>query len=173
MVVENIAWIGEDRTSLSRTKHNELQRHTPTYTTELLAMYSDTVRIKTDEVDVQSMMTSSNGNTFRVTGHLCGEFTDDRWIPITKPVMRGFDVFSLICAWINGWVNNHVAGDLIRHRAHYDVTIMDAQRAAVNWHDRERCRIYKTNWSDTMENRPPPVFVKWRLNNDCVKYNGH
>ena len=30
------------------------------------------------------MMTSSNGNIFRVTGHLFGEFTGDRWIPHTK-----------------------------------------------------------------------------------------
>ena len=30
------------------------------------------------------MMTSSNGNIFRVTGPLCGEFTEDRWIPYTK-----------------------------------------------------------------------------------------
>ena len=30
------------------------------------------------------MMTSSNGNIFRVTGHLCGEFTCVRWIPHTK-----------------------------------------------------------------------------------------
>ena len=29
---------------------------------------------------------------------------------------------SLICAWINGWVNNRDAGDLRRHRNHYDVT---------------------------------------------------
>ena len=28
-------------------------------------------------------MTSSNGNIFRVTGHLCGEFTAHRWIPRT------------------------------------------------------------------------------------------
>ena len=27
-----------------------------------------------------TMMTSSNGNIFRVTGHLCGEFTGPRWI---------------------------------------------------------------------------------------------
>ena len=26
---------------------------------------------------------------------------------------------------INGWVNNREAGDLRRHRAHYDVTVMD------------------------------------------------
>ena len=30
------------------------------------------------------MMTSSNGNILRVTGHLCGEFTGHRWIPHTK-----------------------------------------------------------------------------------------
>ena len=31
-----------------------------------------------------AMMTSSNGNIFRVTGHLCREFTGPRWIPRTK-----------------------------------------------------------------------------------------
>ena len=31
-----------------------------------------------------SMMTSSNGNIFRVTGLLCWEFTGHRWIPCTK-----------------------------------------------------------------------------------------
>ena len=30
---------------------------------------------------------------FRVTGHLCGEFTGHRWIPRTKPVTRCFDAF--------------------------------------------------------------------------------
>ena len=30
------------------------------------------------------MMTSSNGNIFRVTGHLCGEFPGHWWIPHTK-----------------------------------------------------------------------------------------
>ena len=33
-------------------------------------------------------------------------------------------MFSLTCAWINGWVNNNQAGDLTRHRADYDVTVM-------------------------------------------------
>ena len=32
----------------------------------------------------ETMMTLSNGNIFRVTGHLCGEFTGLRWIPHTK-----------------------------------------------------------------------------------------
>ena len=37
---------------------------------------------------------------------------------------RGALMFSLICAWINGWVNNGEAGDLRCHRAHYDVIVM-------------------------------------------------
>ena len=39
------------------------------------------------------MMTSSNGNIFRVTGLLCGEFTGHRWIPRTKASDANFDVF--------------------------------------------------------------------------------
>ena len=33
-------------------------------------------------------------------------------------------MFSLIFVWLNGWVNNREAGDLTRHLAHYDVTVM-------------------------------------------------
>ena len=57
-------------------------------------------------------MTSSNGNIFRVTGHLCGEFTGPGEFPAQRPVTRSFDDF-LICARINGWVNNGEAGDAI------------------------------------------------------------
>ena len=41
-----------------------------------------------------------------------------------KGQWRGFFMFSLICVWINGWVNNREAGDLRRYRAHYNVTVM-------------------------------------------------
>ena len=70
-----------------------------------------------------NMMTSSNGNIFRVTGHLCGEFTGPGEFPAQRPVTRSF-VFSLICTRINGWVNNGEAGDLRRRRAHYDIILM-------------------------------------------------
>ena len=40
-----------------------------------------------------SMMTSSNGNIFRVNGHLCGEFTGPGEFPTQRPVTRSFDVF--------------------------------------------------------------------------------
>ena len=39
------------------------------------------------------MMTSSNGNIFRVNGHLCGELTGPGEFPTQRPVMRSFDTF--------------------------------------------------------------------------------
>ena len=41
-----------------------------------------------------------------------------------KGQWRGTLMFSLICARINDWVNNREAGDLRRHRGHYDVNVM-------------------------------------------------
>ena len=38
-------------------------------------------------------MTSSNGNIFRVTDPLCGEFTGPGEFPTQRPVTRSFDVF--------------------------------------------------------------------------------
>ena len=70
-----------------------------------------------------TQMTSSNGNIFRVTGPLCGEFTG----PVNSPhkgQWRGALMFSLIFAWINDWVNNREASDLRCHRSHYDVNVM-------------------------------------------------
>ena len=44
-----------------------------------------------------------------------------------KGQWRGALMFSMICAWINGWVNNCEAGDLRRHRTRYEVTVMLSQ----------------------------------------------
>ena len=82
------------------------------------------------------MMTSSNGNIFRVTGPLCGEFTGpgelptcagNSPVPVNSPhkgQWRGALMFSVICVWINGLVNNREAGDLRRHRGHYHINVM-------------------------------------------------
>ena len=70
------------------------------------------------------MMTSSNGNIFRVSGLLCREFTGPRWIPLTKASDAELRCFLWSVPWINGWVSNHEAGDLRRHRGLYDVTEM-------------------------------------------------
>ena len=37
---------------------------------------------------------------------------------------RGPFMFSLICTWINSGINNRESGDLRRHRANYDVTVL-------------------------------------------------
>ena len=37
---------------------------------------------------------------------------------------RGDLMFSFICVWIYGWVNNRKAGDLKRYRAHFDINVM-------------------------------------------------
>ena len=45
---------------------------------------------------------------------------------------RGALVLSLICAWTKSWSNNRDAGDLRRHRVHYDATVMST-RCLVCW----------------------------------------
>ena len=55
--------------------------------------------------------------------------------PVNSPhkgQWRGALMFSLICARINGWVNNREAGDLRRYHAHYDVIIMLKQNDAIS-----------------------------------------
>ena len=63
-----------------------------------------------------------------------------KYIPRNWPFVRGIHrspvnspqkgqwrralMFSLICVWINGWVNNREADDLRRYRAHHDVIVM-------------------------------------------------
>ena len=64
------------------------------------------------------MMTSSNGYIFRVTGH--------------KGQWRGALMFSLICVWINDWVNNGEAGDLRRHRDHCGVIVILSSVCWIN-----------------------------------------
>ena len=65
-------------------------------------------------------MTSTNRNIFSVTGPFCREFTGHRWIRLTT---RSFDIFFDLR--LNKCLSIRHAGDLRRHRAHYDVTEMN------------------------------------------------
>ena len=47
-------------------------------------------------------------------------------------------MFSLICTWIHGWVNTREADDLIRHRAHHDVTVMSLLSGVPDFFDRNK-----------------------------------
>ena len=78
------------------------------------------------------------------------------WAPVNSPhkgQWRGALIFSWICVWINGWVNNHEAGDLKRRRAHYDVTVMPRTIACLLSFD---------------HNAPPTIFLL-SLYNDTIK----
>ena len=85
--------------------------------------------------------------------------------PVNSPhkgQWRGALMFSLICVWINGSVNNREAGDLRCYGAHYDVIVMwyksfllwAAEKANTNetlfgfCRDYSQCELYaKANWS--------------------------
>ena len=87
-----------------------------------------------------------------------------RW-PVNSPhkgQWREALIFSLICAWINGWVNNRETGDLRRHRAHYAVTVMDVQR------DLTRAGgILRFNWSRRIS--LDPAVARWIVHRHIVR----
>ena len=103
-----------------------------------------------------SMMTSSNGNIFRITGPMCGEFTGPGEFPTQRPVTRSFDVsFDLRLnkrlskqPW--GWWFEPPSWSLWRHRngkwkdilmfpVNYNDVIMSAMKSQITgvstvWH---------------------------------------
>ena len=51
--------------------------------------------------------------------------------PAQRPVTRSFVALFFIRVWMNGWVNNGEAGDLRRHRAHYDDILMGKETTTI------------------------------------------
>ena len=66
---------------------------------------------------------------------------------------RGALMFSLICVWINGWVNNREVGDLRRYRAHYDVTAMYALLTTA-------MIVYPNNQPTCVDNAQKNIFLQ-------------
>ena len=69
-------------------------------------------------------------------------------------------MFSLICVWINGWVNNREAGDLRRYRAHYVVIVIY----------RNYIRICVTVFSLHETRLCPLAFISIEFGHDWLKY---
>ena len=67
------------------------------------------------------------------------------WWPVNFPhkgQWRGALMYSFICAWINGWVNNREAGDWRHRRAHYDVIVMYTRCLGFNFIIRRQWPFY-------------------------------
>ena len=76
-------------------------------------------------------------------------------------------MFSLIRASINGWVNNGEAGDLRRHRAHYDVIISRLPKGT--WQNRRGpiafCWIIpiRDGWQTLDVKFAHNMYIKWKM----------
>ena len=99
-------------------------------------------------ISIQHIMTSSNGNIFRVTGHFVREIHRSPGNSPHKGQWRGVLMFSLICAPTDDLGNNQDAGDLRRHRAHYDVNVMSLRqkRNKTQQHSDHIYGIYVILW---------------------------
>ena len=87
--------------------------------------------------------------------------------PVNSPhkgQWRGALMFSLICVWINGRVNNREAGDLRRYRAHYDVTVMFYvyfQMIKNTWFTSRM--LWKATWGMEMQSYGYPACLQHSL----------
>ena len=84
-----------------------------------------------------------------------------QWWPVDcthKGQWRGALMFSLTCAWKNGWANDRNAGDLWCHRVHYDVNAMKSGlcggRYSLHW---------RHNDHDSVSNHQPHGCLLNRL----------
>ena len=97
-------------------------------TTTAARWHSHHTHISENEYHSKNAWWRHQMETFSALLALCAGI---HWSPVSSPhkgQWHGALMFSLICAWTNGWVNNREAGDLRRHRAHYDIIVME-----INW----------------------------------------
>ena len=83
-----------------------------------------------------------------------------------KGQWRGALMFSLICAWTNGWANNRDAGDLRFHCAHYDVTAMELRSwTGIRWYTYQCVSRWQWvgAWADRRDRCSLGGSATWRL----------
>ena len=118
-----------------------------------------------DVTSASGLMTSSNGNIFRVTGHLCGEFTGPGEFPALRPVTRSFDVFfdlrpntrlskqswgwwfetpsSPLWRHCNGCLKPLLTPLFIKHREHQSSALLCLENAPVTgWFPLQRIHFF-------------------------------
>ena len=110
------------------------------------------VHVHLPRLSNEFMMTSSIGNISSLPAFCEGNS------PVNSHQYghwRGVLMLSLIYAWTNGCVNNHDAGDLGHHRAHYDVTVMcnDYNKVIGKQHasSRAHSRLAPSQWETSLQ----------------------
>ena len=91
--------------------------------------------------------------------------------PVNSPhkgQWHGALMFSLICAWVNSWVNNREADDRIRHRAHYDVIVM----FCTNTTGMLKRMNPEEYWQTDFMNHWKPYVMSTRINSNAYAYFG-
>ena len=119
----------------------------------LVCLYFQNTSMGPWRAPVKSMMTSSNGNIFRVTGHLCGEFTGPGEFPAQRPVTRSFDVFFDLRlnkrlskqSW--GWWFETLSPPLWRHR-HGQANITNSKLHLSLWSNPTQTRTTNQYWKN-------------------------
>ena len=118
---------------------------------------------------------------FRVTGPLCGEFIDHRWIPSQRPVSRSFDVYfdlRLNKRWSKqswGWWFETSSRSLWRHyndmihdscaARHYNDVIMTTMASKIT----SITVVYSTFYSDADQRKhqsSAPLAFVWGIHRD-------
>ena len=105
------------------------------YAIFILVLTSPEVHLNTNEM--KACVSNHIPQCIQITTPVTSEFPH-------KGQWHGALMFSAICAWTNGGVNNRATGDLRRHRTHYDVIVMIIYkllaldvaviRMRVSWH---------------------------------------
>ena len=87
--------------------------------------------------------------------------------PHKKGQWRGALMFSLICVWMNDWVNNREAGGLRRYPAHYDViviciiTLHQSKNHIKLSRKKRQHKLIAGQWCDTVLNTKYGTFPLW------------
>ena len=95
------------------------------------------IQLQAEEIMISWILKNiktSSMETFSALLALCaGNSPVSGEFPAQKPVTQSVGCIPWSAPWINSWVNNRQAGDLRRHRAHYDVIVMDD--GVVTWNN--------------------------------------
>ena len=99
--------------------------------------------------------------------------------PTQRPVTQSLDVFFDLR--INGWVNNHDAGDLRRRRAHYDVTEMICEKSVYHGTLYQKCIGYRDHfahapswWETTLYSNVVPIgWAHTHILHNCHNVSNH